>query len=241
MKIALIGYGRMGKEVEAVAHERGHYVQARIDNDRDWELQADVLRNADVAVEFSVPGTAVSNILKCFDLNLPVVCGTTGWTSEMDHIKDVCLNKNQSFIYAPNFSIGVNVFFEINKNLARLMKNFRDYEISIEEAHHILKLDAPSGTAIRLANDITEVIEHKKGWSENPQAGSEEIGITSIREGNIPGEHTVKYESSFDSIEITHKAKSRKGFAVGAMLAAEWIADKKGFYGMSDFLKTIII
>lgn len=240
MKIAIIGYGRMGKEVEAVAHEKGHYIQARIDNARDWDQQADVLRNADVAIEFSIPQNAVSNILKCFDLNLPVVCGTTGWTAQMDQIKEICLKKNQSFIYAPNFSVGVNVFFETNKHLAKQMKNFRDYEISIEEAHHILKLDAPSGTAIRLANDIAEEIDHKKGWSGNQNAGAEEIGITSIREGSIPGVHTVLYESPFDSIEITHKAKSRKGFAVGAMMAAEWIADKKGFFGMSDFLKTII-
>jgi 4-hydroxy-tetrahydrodipicolinate reductase len=227
----------MGKEIEKLALEKGHKIVAKVDNPEDWSQQKKSLLTADVAIEFSIPATAPENILQCFQINLPVVSGTTGWLGRMDEIKQICAQKNQAFFYAPNFSIGVNVFFEINKQLAQLMKHFHDYDISIEEAHHAHKADAPSGTAIRLADDIVEEIGHKKRWAEKEKAGSGEIGITSIREGNITGTHIVTYESPFDKIEITHSAKNRKVFAVGAVMAAEWLPGKSGFYGMRDLLE----
>ena len=162
--------------------------------------------------------------------------GTTGWLPRLNEIKQICAQKNQAFFYAPNFSLGVNIFYEVNKRLAHLMNKFAEYEISIEEVHHKLKADAPSGTAIRLADDIVKVIGHKKGWTGKVEAGCEEIGIISIREGNITGTHTVTYESPLDKIEITHSAKSRKVFAVGAVLAAEWLAGKTGVFSMHDLL-----
>jgi 4-hydroxy-tetrahydrodipicolinate reductase len=237
MKIALIGYGRMGKETEKVALERGHTVVARIDTENDWETQLEALKNADIAIDFSIPATAPSNILKCFRLDLPLVCGVTGWLERFSEIRDVCLNEKKAFFYAPNFSIGVNVFFEINKRLAQLMKSFPEYEIDIEETHHIHKADAPSGTAIRLADDIVAEMEHKTGWTGIPQtSGNELIGIQSFREGEVTGYHTVKYSSANDEIEISHSAKSRRGFATGAVVAAEWLIGKRGCFGMSDLL-----
>ena len=227
----------MGKEIEKLALEKGHKIVAKVDNPGDWINEKKSLLTADVAIEFSIAATSPENILRCFELNLPVVSGTTGWLGRMDEIKQICAQKNQAFFYAPNFSVGVNVFFEINKYLANLMKHFHDYEISIEELHHVNKADAPSGTAIRLAGDIVEEIGHKKSWAEKEKAGREEIGITSVREGNITGTHIVTYESPFDKIEITHSAKNRKVFAVGAVMAAEWLPGKSGFYGMHDLLE----
>jgi len=237
MNIAIIGYGKMGKEIEIVAREKNHQIVAMIDNPNDWELQGKNLTDADVAFEFSIPQNAATNILKCFDVNLPVVCGTTGWLAQYEEVRQVCISEGQSFFYAPNFSIGVNIFFEINKKLARLMRPFSGYEISIEEMHHSMKADSPSGTAIRLADDIVEEIEHKKAWSKAENPDPDQIGITSIREGNIPGIHTVVYESSFDKIEISHSAKSRRGFAMGALMAGEWLIDKKGIFSMKDLLE----
>lgn len=235
MNIAIIGYGRMGKEIEFAAREKGHNIVAFIDNISDWEKKADFLKIADVAIEFSVPASAPDNILRCFEIDLPVVSGTTAWLARMDEIKNVCFTRQQAFFYAPNFSIGVNVFFEVNRRLAQLMKDFPEYEISITEAHHVHKADTPSGTAIRLADDIVGEIEHKQGWvGQEPDKA--DIAITSIREGDITGSHTVTYESAFDKIEISHDAKSRKGFAKGAVMAAEWIIGKKGCFGMSDLL-----
>jgi len=236
MKIAIIGYGRMGQEIDKAATERGHRIVARIDNEQEWEQQQ-ALRTADVAIEFTLAGSAPGNILRCFGLNLPVVSGTTGWLDRMDEIRRICVQQNQALFYAPNFSIGVNIFFEVNKKLAQLMKDLSDYEIFMREAHHVHKADAPSGTAIRLAGDIISETGRKKRWTSSPEAGNDEIGITSIREGNIPGTHSVIYESGFDKIEITHIAKSRQGFAVGAVMAAEWLQGKKGFFGMNDLLK----
>ncbi len=238
MKIAIIGYGRMGREIEKAALERGHSIIACIDNEIEWEQHEKLLRNADVAIEFSLAGSAPANILKCFELDLPVASGTTGWLDRMDEISRTCLEKNQAFFYAPNFSIGVNIFFELNKKLAQMMSDFGEYEISISEAHHVHKADAPSGTAIKLAGDIISESGQKKAWTDSPEPGEDEIGITSLREGNIPGTHTVVYESSFDKIEITHSAKSRKGFALGAVMAAEWLPGKKGVFGMNHLLKT---
>ncbi len=237
MKIALIGYGRMGKETEKVALERGHSIVARVDAENDWKNQLQVLKIADVAIDFSIPATAPNNILKCFDLDLPVVCGVTGWLDRFNEIRDICARDKRAFFYAPNFSIGVNIFFEINKRLAKLMKSFPEYEIAIEETHHIHKADAPSGTAIRLAEDIVAEMDHKSGWTGIPEnSGNELIEIQSYREGEVTGYHTVKYSSANDDIEISHSAKSRRGFASGAVLAAEWLQDKKGCFGMSDLL-----
>lgn len=236
MKIAIIGYGRMGKETEKVALARNHEIVATIDNETAWKQKTDMLKKADVAIEFSIAGTAPDNILKCFDLNLPVVCGTTGWLTRLEEVRLKCEQKGQAFFYAPNFSIGVNMFFEINKRLALLMKGFSDYEVSINEAHHIHKADAPSGTAIKLAADILEKLDHKSAWSCNTEPGTEEIGITAIRRGEITGSHSVEYESPFDKIRITHSAKNRRGFATGAVLAAEWLPGKKGFFGMQHLL-----
>lgn len=238
MKIAIIGYGRMGREIEKAALERGHSIIARIDNIPEWEQQENLLRNADVAIEFSLAGSAPANILKCFELNLPVVSGTTGWLDRFNEISRICSEKNQAFFYAPNFSIGVNVFFELNQKLAQMMKNFGEYEIFVSEAHHVHKADAPSGTAIKLANDIISEIGRKKAWTDSPEPAEDKIGIASVREGNIPGTHTVIFESPFDKIEITHSAKSRKGFAVGAVMAAEWLPGKKGVFNMNHLLKT---
>lgn len=236
MNIAIIGYGKMGKEIEIVAREKGHHIVARIDQPKDWDSQQEMISQADIAFEFTTPEHAVTNILICFSLNIPVVCGTTGWLAQFDEVRQACLSQHQAFFHAPNYSIGMNIFFEINKHLAHLMKDFPEYEISIEEAHHSLKADSPSGTAIRLADDIVDEIEHKKGWSGMAKPGTEHIGITSIREGNIPGIHTVIFESPFDKIEITHSAKSRRGFAVGALLAGEWLIGRKGLFGMPDIL-----
>lgn len=225
----------MGKEIESAAREKGHEIVAFVDDISDWEKQAELLQSADVAIEFSIPSSAPDNILRCFEMNLPVVSGTTAWLARMDEIKSICLKQNQAFFYAPNFSIGVNIFFELNRRLAQLMKDFPEYEISITESHHAQKADAPSGTALRLADDIVKETEHKKGWTGHAPDKSE-ISVTSIREGNITGSHTVTYESAFDKLEISHDAKSRKGFAVGAVMAAEWIIGKKGCFGMSDLL-----
>ncbi|HHN47513.1 MAG TPA: 4-hydroxy-tetrahydrodipicolinate reductase [Bacteroidales bacterium] len=238
MKIAIIGYGRIGREIEKAALERGHSIIARIDNELEWEQHKKLFCKADVAIEFSLAGSAPANILRCFEFNLPVVSGTTGWLDRMDEINRACLENKQAFFYAPNFSIGVNIFFELNKKLAQMMSDFGEYEISISEAHHIHKADAPSGTAIKLADDIISESGQKKAWTDSPDPGEDEIGITSLREGSIPGTHTVVYESSFDKIEITHSAKSRKGFAIGAVMAAEWLPGKKGVFGINHLLKT---
>lgn len=236
MKIALIGYGRMGRETERIALARNHEIIAIIDNEAECKQKTDMLKKADVAIEFSIAGTAPDNILKCFDLNLPVVSGTTGWLTRLEEVRLKCEQKGQAFFYAPNFSIGVNMFFEINKRLAFLMKGFSDYEVSINEAHHIHKADAPSGTAIKLAGDIIEKLDHKSKWLCNTEPGRDEIGIRAIRRGEITGTHTVAYESAFDKIRITHSAKTRQGFATGAVLAAEWLPGKKGCFGMEHLL-----
>lgn len=230
----------MGKEIERLALEKGHKIVAKVDNTIDWGQQRKFLLSADVAIEFSIAATAPENIIQCFELSIPVVSGTTGWLSRMDEINQICTQNNQTLFYAPNFSIGVNIFFEINKQLAQFMKHFDDYDISIEEAHHVHKVDAPSGTAIRLASDIIKEIEHINSWKESEKAGNKDIGITSIREGNITGTHTVTYDSPFEKIGITHSAKNRKVFAAGALMAAEWLQGKTGIYGMNDLLVSLL-
>ncbi|MCB9186121.1 MAG: 4-hydroxy-tetrahydrodipicolinate reductase [Flavobacteriales bacterium] len=239
MKIALSGYGKMGKEIEKIALERGHEIVVKFNDPNDWVGKEKELAEADVAIEFSMPHSVVSNIFKCFDANVPVVVGTTGWFGQLEHVKDVCHEHNRSILYASNFSIGVNLFFEVNKVLAKLMNDHEEYSVTVEETHHTAKLDSPSGTAIKLANDIIDNLDRKNLWVNEKTDKDYELEIVSHRVENVPGTHVVKYESDIDDIEIVHTAKSRVGFAKGAVVAAEWLTDKKGVYTMSDLLKDV--
>ena len=244
MNIALLGYGKMGKAIEEIALQKGHKIVLRIDDQNLEELTKENLQKADVAVEFTGPDSAASNILLCFDAGVPVVCGTTGWLSQMDMVKQKCKEINASFLYASNFSIGVNIFFELNKKLAMLMKQQPNYEVNIEEIHHTGKKDAPSGTAITLAEEIiagsTEknkwALQHRDSYRDQHDTVSNELFITSKRIDPAAGTHSVKYTSEIDDIEIIHTAHNRKGFAAGALLAAEFIHDKKGMFTMKDVL-----
>lgn len=236
MKIALIGYGKMGKEIEAIARHRGNLIGLIADVENINKLTPDELKKCDVAIEFTAPHAAVNNILKCFDAGVPVVVGTTGWYDRLQEVKDACKRKNGGLFYATNFSIGVNLFFRLNETLATLMKNQTDYEVSMEEHHHIHKKDAPSGTAITIAETILGSHPVKTKYSIDKPFDPEELHINVIREGEIPGTHIVRYQSAVDEISIMHKAYSRKGFALGAVLAAEYMAGKKGIHGMKDLL-----
>jgi 4-hydroxy-tetrahydrodipicolinate reductase len=239
MKIALLGYGKMGHEVERLAIAKDHEVVLIIDSLSDWEEKGHLLSTADVAIEFSQPDAVVDNIYRCFEAGIRVVIGTTGWYEEVEQVKRDCIERNQSLFHAANFSIGVNLFFELNRQLATLMSKWKEYEISIEETHHIHKQDAPSGTAIVLANDIIRNIERKEKWVKEMAENPEELGIHSFRTENVPGTHRVKYESEDDSLEIIHTAKNRRGFATGTLMAAEWLLGKKGFYEMKDLLTSL--
>ena len=246
MKIAIIGYGKMGKTIEAMARKKGHEVIFKVDReDSLTDLLIDLSR-ADVAFEFSEPESAFRNIMACFDANVPVVSGTTGWQNEFENIQTICLERNQAFFYASNFSIGVNLFYEVNKRLAELMNKQENYdEVFIHETHHIQKLDSPSGTAITLAGQILENIDRLSFWrnykgDENYNQTADEVGelpIFSSREEDFPGTHIVKYFSDVDEIEIIHKALSRDGFAQGAIAAGEWLIGKKGVFAMQDLLR----
>ena len=231
MKIALLGYGRMGKAIEIVAVERGHDVVAKIDQDETYGN----LSEADVAINFSVPDAAAENIKTALKINIPVVCGTTGWLDQLNEIEDFCKAKNSAFVYASNFSVGVNLFFKLNEVLAKLMSSHKSYEASMKEVHHIHKLDAPSGTAIALAEGIIDQSDYTQ-WSIHKDTIENMLPIEVDRTGEVPGIHTIKYKSSIDSITIEHEAHSRKGFALGAVIAAEWIQDKKGVFSMNDVL-----
>ena len=237
MKIALLGYGKMGKEIEKIAIEKNHDIVLIIDIDNQQDLTIENLKKADVAIDFSIPGSAYKNILLCFKAGVPVVSGTTGWLDKFDDISRICAEENQTFFYASNYSIGVNIFFHLNKYLAGMMNNFENYDVKMEEIHHTQKLDAPSGTAITLANDIIGVLNRKTKWKLNTANDKEAIAIKAVREGTVPGTHIINYDSDIDSIEIKHTAKSRRGFAYGAVLAAEFIQNKKGQYSMDDLLK----
>ena len=230
MKIALLGYGRMGKAIENIAKNRGHEIVAKIDKD---QIEG-TLEHANVAINFSIPDAAVNNIFSALSLKIPVVCGTTGWLEDLKKVTDFTTKNDTAFLYASNFSIGVNLFFKLNEQLAKMMNNQSEYKVNIEEIHHIHKLDAPSGTAITLAEGI---IENSKSsdWSLSTDK-SDEIQIDAIREGEVPGTHTITYESSIDAISIKHEAHNREGFALGAVVAAEWIVGKKGIFKMSDVL-----
>ena len=236
MKIAIIGYGRMGKEIEALALNKGHQIVATVDNESDWKTRLDDIIKAEVAIEFSLPETAIINILNCFEIGLPVVSGTTGWDMHIEEITAKCIDSGNALFYASNFSPGMNIMFELNKKLAGLMSRQEGYHLGVEEIHHKGKKDAPSGTAITLANDIIKVHPEKIKWLNQATTNKEELEVISIREDQVSGTHFVKYDSDIDSIEIRHTAHSRKGFALGALLAAEWLIGKKGCYSMKDLL-----
>ncbi len=236
MKIALLGYGKMGKEIEKIALDRGHEVILTIDNENDWLKQKSLLSSADVAIEFSTPQSTMTNIFHSFDVNVPVVVGTTGWMEQLDHVKQVCEKNGQTLFYASNFSIGVNIFFEINHKLAMMMNKQAGYNVDIEEIHHTEKLDSPSGTAIKLAEVIMEKFPLKKNWVNKATNKEDMLGIVSKRIDKVHGTHVVSWTSDIEDIELKHTAHSRKGFAVGAIMAAEWVADKRGVFTMHDML-----
>lgn len=237
MKIALIGYGKMGKEIEQVALAMKHEVVLKIDEINLGDLTPENLKKADVAIEFTTPKSAVHNILKCFEASVPVVVGTTGWMDKLEEIKKICTEKNQSFFYASNFSIGVNLFFKLNEYLAGMMKAHPEYFPAMEEIHHIHKKDAPSGTGITLAEGIIREHGGLNKWVLDKPAKPGELPIYSKREGEVPGTHIITYTSKVDEIKISHEAYSRKGFAEGAVHAAAWLIGKKGVFGMKDLLK----
>ena len=243
MKIALLGYGKMGKIIEKIAHDRKHEIVLKIDYNNLDELTAENLQKADVAIEFSTPSTVLGNIESCFKAGVPIVVGTTGWHHELAQIKEQCEYGKNSFIYATNFSVGVNIFFHVNRILAKLMNNYPYYDVQVEEIHHTQKLDAPSGTAITIAEGIIDNLDSKKEWKnvvisddkpDDATVAANEVLIESLRIENVPGTHTVIYDSEIDTIEFKHTAHNRNGFALGAVLAAEWIQNKKGFYSVED-------
>lgn len=236
MKIALIGYGRMGKEIEQIALKRGHEIGLKIDITNQEELTVENLRKCDVAIEFTIPVSAAANYALCFEAGIPVVSGTTGWLDKKEEVYRNCTEKNGTFFYGSNFSVGVNLFFELNKKLAELMAPRNEYNVEMTEVHHTQKLDAPSGTAISLAEDILEILPEKNTWVNDTTPEKNELNIKSERVGQVPGIHTIKYESDVDFIEITHSAKSRKGFAFGAVLAAEYCLGRKGILSMKNLL-----
>ena len=232
MKIALLGYGKMGKVIERIALERGHQIVLRKGSADSFEG----LLNADVAIDFSVPSAAVAHISECLNSNVPIVSGTTGWLQDYDKIVALCQEKNGAFIYGSNFSLGVNLFFELNDYLSKMMAKFKEYNVSMEEIHHTQKLDAPSGTAISLAKDIIKNVEYSN-WTIEEEHNKNELFIDAKRTENVPGTHSVFYTSEVDTIEIKHTAHSRDGFALGSVIAAEWILGKKGVFTMKDVLE----
>lgn len=241
MKIALIGYGKMGRMIEQIAVSRGHEIVAKIDIDNRNDIFSDAFKQADVAIEFTTPSTAFNNCADALKQGVRVVCGSTGWLESLPEIKEICKQNDCALFQSTNFSIGMNIFMAINRRLARMMKDFAQYTPAMTEIHHIHKKDHPSGTAITLAEeliaahpDTTEWICHERG--EKYDTDANQLPIEYAREGEVPGYHAVKWDSPVDSIEISHNAKSRQGFALGAVVAAEWLKDKKGFYEMKDML-----
>jgi len=244
MKIALIGYGKMGKIIEKIATDRKHEIVLKIEYDNLHELTTENLQKADVAIEFTTPSSVLTNIKHCFDAGVPVVVGTTGWYDHLPQLKEQCEQDNNSLIYASNFSVGVNIFFHINRMLAKMMNNYPYYEVQVEEIHHTQKLDSPSGTAITIAEGIIENLDSKNDWAnilitddnsvDNDNIKNDQLLIESHRIDSVPGTHTVIYDSEVDTLEFKHTAHNRNGFALGAVLAAEWIKDKKGFHSIQD-------
>lgn len=236
MKIALIGYGKMGKTIERIALKRGHEIVLKVGIENIGDNTVENIRRADAAIEFTGPEIAFENVIRCMQADVPVVCGSTGWLERYEEAKQFCLQGNKSFLYASNFSIGVNVFFEVNKRLAELMAPHPDYDVSLLEVHHTQKKDAPSGTAITLAEQVLEKIQRKKVWVNHISNNLDELEIISERVDPAPGTHKIRYSSAIDDIEIIHTAHNRDGFATGAVLAAEYIYNKKGFFTMKDVL-----
>ena len=237
MNIALIGYGKMGKEIESIAKERNHNVSLIIDVDNTNDLNSENLKNIDVAIEFTNASSAPNNYKICFDNNIPVVSGTTAIPKNIfTDIENQVKNNNKAFFWASNFSVGVNITFEINKQLAKIMNQFKNYDVRMTEIHHTQKIDAPSGTAITIAEGIIDNSNNKNSWVNNSSASENEILINSERTGTVPGTHIVEYFNDIDTITLKHEAHSRKGFALGAVLAAEFIANKTGVYNMNDLL-----
>ena len=241
MKIVLLGYGKMGQLIEKFAQKRGHEVSLIIDADNRESITAEDLANADVAIDFSTPAAALENISLCFEADLPIVVGTTGWYEHLQEVKETCLEADQSLLYGSNFSIGVNIFFHINRMLAKAINPYQQYDAQVEEIHHIHKLDAPSGTAITIAEGIIENNDRKDAWVNEVVGSNEEIVpknnellIESLRIEEVPGTHTVLYSSEVDQIEFKHTAHNREGFALGAVVAAEWLFGKKGFYQVTE-------
>lgn len=237
MKIVLIGYGKMGKAIEEVAVKRGHQIALKIDQDNLHQLTIENVAKADVAIEFTNPHSAFDNVKKCITLGIPVVCGSTGWTERLEEIKSYCFENNGTFSFSSNYSVGVNIFFEINKQLAELMVPHAEYEVILEETHHTQKKDAPSGTAITLAEQIMEKNHRKNQWVNNPSSNPADLEIISQRIDPAPGTHSIKYSSIIDDIEIIHTAHNRSGFAAGAVMAAEFLKGRKGFFTMKDVLQ----
>ena len=238
MRIGLIGYGKMGKAIEAIAEERGHSIAFRVNSSNPLETVD--LHTADVAIEFSQPILAIPHIEYCLKRRLPIVVGTTAWQEQLPMVTQLVADSEGTLLHASNFSIGVNIFFQLNERLAQLMSPYSDYTASIEEIHHIQKLDAPSGTAVVLADGIVENHQNYSSWAcgigEAPVISSQQIGLTALRLPDVPGTHTIKYTSEIDTITLTHEAHSRKGFALGAVIAAEFLVDKKGIFTMRDVL-----
>jgi 4-hydroxy-tetrahydrodipicolinate reductase len=236
MKIAILGYGKMGKAIEKIALNRGHEIVLKIHRENQEQCNLQNLNQADVVIDFSIPDSAKANILLAVDANTPIISGTTGWLDDYDEVADYCREKDSAFLYASNFSLGVNLFFELNKNLAKLMNSHDQYQIDMTEIHHTQKLDAPSGTAISLAEQIMAENTLKKNWVLDSESSEGNINIDAIREGGVPGTHVVNYKSEIDTITIKHEAHSREGFAFGAVIASEWILNRKGVFSMHDVL-----
>ncbi len=238
MNIAIIGYGKMGREIERVALSRGHKVVLKIDIDNAAELNKENLKalKVDAAIEFTTPDTAFKNVMKCIEASTPVVCGTTGWIDRLPAAEKACKENNAAMFYASNYGIGVNILFKLNAILAKMMNRYSEYDVTLEETHHTMKKDAPSGTAITLADGITDNLDRKKTFVNHTTTEPSELEVLSIRRGDVPGTHTVTYESPVDEITLTHRAKSRAGLAFGAVSAAEFICGKTGVFGMDDLL-----
>jgi len=236
MNIALIGYGKMGKAIEEIAVEKGYSIVLRISHENLEEFTTTNIQQADVCIEFSTPETAFENVQKCLQAGVPVVCGSTAWLDRLEEVNQICLANNTAFLYASNFSVGVNLFFKVNKIVAGMMNAHPEYKVSMEEIHHTQKKDAPSGTAVTLAEGILENFPTIKRWVNAASVNERDLEIISKRVDPAPGTHTVQYDSEIDSITLTHTAHSRKGFASGALLAAEFLSSRKGIYSMDDVL-----
>lgn len=239
LQILLIGYGRMGREVAREATARGHRIVATIDSEDDWLKQAKSIESASIAIDFSLPDLAFNNILRCFDLGLPVVVGTTAWYKRLDEVSAFCVEGNHSLFYAPNFSLGMNIVFRLNRQLGKMINN-TDYRLSISETHHIHKIDAPSGTAIQLANQLVENVDRYTGWTAESVQQNDLLPVTSLRLDEIPGTHEIIADSAQDTIRLIHEAKGRQGFALGAVLAAEFLSGRKGVFTMDQLLDTLV-